>query len=48
MFGSGGDCNGTGAGAGVGCSNGNWTGRGIVNVYIGWRSAYVDLESVGL
>ena len=34
--------------AGVGCSGGYWSGRGGVGVYIGWRSAYVDLESVGL
>ena len=28
--------------------NGHWASRGIVSVIIGWRSAYVDLESVGL
>ena len=39
---------GNGTNAGVGFSSGNWTGRGNVDVYIGWRSAYVDLESVGL
>ena len=39
---------GGGTGAGVGCSGGNWSNRGNVSVYIGWRSAYVDLESVGL
>ena len=39
---------GYGANAGVGYSNGYWTDRGYVLVSIGWRSAYVDLESVGL
>ena len=39
---------GVGATAGVGYSNGSWANRGVVYVYIGWRSAYVDLESVGL
>lgn len=47
LFGSGG-IYGSGAHAGVGCSSGNWTNRGSVYVHIGWRSAYVDLESVGL
>lgn len=48
LFYSGGGYNGSGSGAGVGCSNGSWTYRGYVYVGIGWRSAYVDLESVGL
>ena len=48
LFYSGGYFHGYGTGAGVGCSNGSWTGRGGVSVGIGWRSAYVDLESVGL
>ena len=39
---------GVGANAGVGCSVGDWANRGGVGVVIGWRSAYVDLESVGL
>ena len=39
---------GFGGNAGVGYSGGDWTGRGGVGVYIGFRSAYVDLESVGL
>lgn len=39
---------GYGAYAGVGCSHGYWTSRGGVYVSIGFRSAYVDLESVGL
>ena len=47
MFGSGGHY-GFGADAGVGCSYGVWANRGGVGVYVGWRSAYVDLESVGL
>ena len=34
--------------AGVGYSSGDWTSRGTVSVSVGWRSAYVDLESVGL
>lgn len=47
LFGSGGNY-GSGANAGVGFSNGYWAARGYVSVGIGWRSAYVDLESVGL
>ena len=47
LFGSGGGSGGA-AHAGVGCSVGFWTNRGSVGVVIGWRSAYVDLESVGL
>lgn len=39
---------GNGASAGVGCSVGYWTIRGGVNGSVGFRSAYVDLESVGL
>ena len=39
---------GTGTLAGVGCSNGSWAIRGYVDGNVGWRSAYVDLESVGL
>ena len=39
---------GTGSNAGVGYSFGGWTIRGTGSVIIGWRSAYVDLESVGL
>ena len=48
LFHSGGDFNGGGSYAGVGCSYGTWPYRGYVYVGIGWRSAYVDLESVGL
>lgn len=48
LFYSGGSYYGTGTSAGVGYSNGSWTNRGNVSVIIGWRSAYVDLESVGL
>ena len=48
MFNSGGNYNGNGTNAGVGYSNGDWTNRGSVDVSVGWRSAYVDLESVGL
>ena len=48
LFYSGGNYNGYGAYAGVGYGNGGWTGRGNVDVSVGWRSAYVDLESVGL
>lgn len=47
LFGSGGYY-GVGTSAGVGCSVGHWTHRGDVSVNIGFRSAYVDLESVGL
>lgn len=47
LFHSGGSCGG-GTGAGVGYSSGAWSNRGGVHVNIGWRSAYVDLESVGL
>ena len=47
LFASGGNY-GYGASAGVGYSYGTWTYRGGVSVNIGWRSAYVDLESVGL
>ena len=47
MFNSGGNY-GNGTNAGVGYSNGNWTNRGSVDSSVGWRSAYVDLESVGL
>ena len=47
LFSSGGGY-GTGTNAGVGCSHGNWAGRGTVSVYIGFRSAFADLESVGL
>lgn len=39
---------GYGTSAGVGCSGGAWTHRGSVYSNVGWRSAYVDLESVGL
>ena len=39
---------GTGTYAGVGYSYGYWTVRGTVDSLVGWRSAYVDLESVGL
>ena len=46
MFYSGGY--GSGTFAGVGYSSGSWTYRGYVYVTVGWRSAYVDLESVGL
>ena len=45
LFHSGGSY-GYGAYAGVG--SGGWANRGTVVVYVGWRSAYVDLESVGL
>lgn len=48
LFYSGGGFNGHGTYAGVGYRNGNWASRGYVSVSIGWRSAYVDLESVGL
>ena len=48
LFGSGGGYGGNGTNAGVGCSYGYWTCRGYVSVGIGWRSAYVDLESVVL
>ena len=47
LFSSGGSY-GDGTYAGVGYSCGHWPHRGHVNVIIGWRSAYVDLESVGL
>lgn len=39
---------GVGASAGVGCSGVSWASRGSVSAHIGWRSTYVDLESVGL
>ena len=39
---------GYGTNAGVGYSYGFWSNRGDVFSYVGWRSAYVDLESVGL
>ena len=39
---------GIGTNAGVGCSSGDWANRGDVGSTVGWRSAYVDLESVGL
>lgn len=39
---------GHGAGAGVGYSYGARAHRGNVGSTVGWRSAYVDLESVGL
>lgn len=39
---------GNGTNAGVGFSFGYWASRGYVSVSFGWRSAYVDLESVGL
>ena len=39
---------GHGSGAGVGCSGGNGYSRGYAYVGIGFRSAYADLESVGL
>ena len=45
LFSSGGHY-GFGTSAGVGF--GSWTSRGYVYVSVGWRSAYVDLESVGL
>lgn len=48
LFYSGGNFYGDGAAAGVGFSNGSLAFRGGVYVGIGWRSAYVDLESVGL
>ena len=48
LFNSGGYYTGHGANAGVGYSHGVWTIRGVVSVSVGWRSAYVDLESVGL
>lgn len=38
----------SGAYAGVGCSVGHWAYRGNVGVNVGFRSAYADLESVGL
>lgn len=47
LFSSGGGY-GNGTHAGVGCSGGYWANRGYVSVHIGFRSAYVDLESVGL
>ena len=47
LFTSGGNC-GSGPNAGVGFSYGYWTHRGFVSSSVGWRSAYVDLESVGL
>lgn len=47
LFHSGGGC-GTGSYAGVGCSDGVWAGRGRVVVGVGFRSAFADLESVGL
>ena len=47
LFYSGGNY-GSGTYAGVGFSNGIWANRGYVNSSVGWRSAYVDLESVGL
>ena len=48
LFYSGGHYFGYGTSAGVGFSSGFWANRGNVLVYIGWRSAYADLESVGL
>lgn len=39
---------GYGTSAGVGFSNGDWTNRGSVVVGVGFRSAFADLESVGL
>ena len=39
---------GYGAGAGVGCSFGYYSNRGNAYVNVGFRSAYADLESVGL
>lgn len=39
---------GFGAYAGVGYGYGHWSNRGDVFSNVGWRSAYVDLESVGL
>ena len=48
LFHSGGNYYGYGTYAGVGYGSGSGTSRGGVNVGIGWRSAYVDLESVGL
>ena len=39
---------GSGTYAGVGCSNGHYYNRGSAYTSIGFRSAYVDLESVGL
>lgn len=39
---------GNGGHAGVGYSSGNYFNRGSVYTFIGFRSAYVDLESVGL
>lgn len=47
LFGSGGGC-GYGGSAGVGCSHGIGTTRGGASTSVGFRSAYVDLESVGL
>ena len=47
LFGSGGYYGG-GTGAGVGYSHGSFSGRGYAYVSIGFRSAYADLESVGL
>ena len=47
LFHSGGNY-GHGTYAGVGYSYGSWSVRGAVGSNVGWRSAYVDLESVGL
>lgn len=47
LFHSGGNF-GYGTSAGVGYSYGYWPDRGSVSVHVGWRTAYVDLESVGL
>ena len=47
LFTSGGGYGG-GTNAGVGYSSGGWAYRGGVYSTVGWRSAYVDLESVGL
>ena len=47
LFGSGGSY-GDGGGAGVGYSYGHYYSRGYAVTHIGFRSAYVDLESVGL
>lgn len=46
LFSSGGV--GSGAYAGVGCSYGHYSNRGTVDTNFGFRSAYSDLESVGL
>ena len=47
LFSSGGG-SGYGTNAGVGCSYGGYYNRGGANVGVGFRSAYADLESVGL